>query len=56
MKNIRTSLFVVGLILSYNAFTHVVKADSLSFVSRTKLSDYPWGVAKRDNFNSKLHI
>jgi len=50
MKNLRTALIAFGFIFSLFALPYVGSADSLSLVSRTKLSDYPWGVAKRNSY------
>jgi hypothetical protein len=53
MKSIKLKLIVFNFILTTFVFPHVVKADSLSFVSRTKFSDYPWGVT---DVNKYLYI
>jgi hypothetical protein len=50
MKNLRTALIAFGFIFSLFTLPYVIYADSLSFVSRTKLSDYPWGVKEGSSY------
>jgi hypothetical protein len=49
MNYVKKIIPVISVIVSLFALTPGLKADSLSFVSRTKLTYYPWGVTKKGN-------
>lgn len=44
------TLIIAAILCGMLTVAHAHAEDSLAFISRTMLTDYPWGVAKRGNY------